>query len=269
MGESNSNMADEALRLAICEYIRSFAEKCDDEDRSESLEVAAQCLPEGFGIDVENSEFVDKHALPGSLLEIFEAGLAACKPKSSHHERLQRDPKYGKFIGTLTEAGVFNGVVAGTPEYEARLGKAHDTYVAKYGNAPANQAAPAAAPELTDAEKEARAKALKEQGNKALSTQNYEEAVRLYTEALALHENHIYRSNRAAALSYLDRHEEAIQDAEVAIQNEPSYVKAYSRLGFAMFKLERYEEAVEIYEKGLAVDPTNASLQNGLAEAKQ
>merc|ERR1711907_74748 len=272
---TNTQMADETLRFAICEYIKNFAEQCEDEDMSESLEVAAQCLPEGFGIDFENPELSAKHKLPASLLEIFQAGLTALNQNqgaSSHHERLQNDPKYVKFIGTLSDAGFFKGVEEGTPDYEARLTKAHDTYVAKYGNTPVSQAATAAAPtipELSTAEKEAKAAGLKEQGNKALAAKNFDQAVDFYTQALALVENHIFRSNRAAALSYLNRHEEALEDAEVAIQNEPSYVKAYSRKGLALFQLGRYEEAVEVYEQGLGVDPSNASLQTGLQEAKQ
>merc|ERR1740130_1170159 len=136
--------SEELLRFAVCEYIKQVAETCDDEDRSESLEVASQCLPEGFGIDTEDS----KYKLPRTLLEIFEIGLRACQQQSiSHQERLKSDSKYSKFIKTLTGAGFFNGVVEGSADYEARLAKAHETYVAKYGNrTAANSTAPEAAP---------------------------------------------------------------------------------------------------------------------------
>lgn len=95
--------------------------------------MASQCLPEGFGIDAENAELQAKHAvspaaraalahhhlcrqLPCSLLEIFAAGLTVCKGKAiSHEDRLQSDPKYSKFIVTLTGAGFFKGVEEGTP----------------------------------------------------------------------------------------------------------------------------------------------------------
>ncbi len=51
-------------------------------------------------------------------------------------------------------------------EYEARLVKAQDTYVAKYGTSPVNQTAPAPAaqPVVADADKEAEAEALKAEG---------------------------------------------------------------------------------------------------------
>jgi len=277
-------MSEELLRVAVCEYIKQVAETCDDEDRSESLEVASQCLPEGFGVDTDA-----EYKLPRSLLEIFEIGLRACQQQSiSHQERLKNDSKYAKFITTLTGAGFFNGVVEGSAEYEARLGKAHETYVAKYGNrtasktaAPAEAAvdsAPASDPEAPaaaassqpTAEQEAQAEEIKAQGNKALSAKNFDQAVDFYTQALELRPgHHIYLCNRAAALSYLDRHEEALTDAQTAIEREPSYVKAYSRLGFANFQLGNYSEAVEVYEKGLEYDAENASLKKGLQEAQQ
>jgi len=290
MGNSSLAMSEseELLRFAVCEYIKQVAETCDDEDRSESLEVASQCLPEGFGIDTEDA----KYKLPRTLLEIFEIGLRACQQQSiSHQERLKSDSKYSKFIKTLTGAGFFNGVVEGSADYEARLAKAHETYVAKYGNrtaanSTAPEAAPAPAPEAAPAapapaapaapaveptpEEIAQAEEIKGQGNKALAAKNFEEAVALYGEALVLRPgHHIYLSNRAAALSYLDRHQEASEDAQAAIEREPSYVKAYSRLGFANFQLGNYTTAIEVYEKGLEIDSSNASLIKGLQEAKE
>lgn len=274
-------MSDEALRFAIWQYITSAGESCEDEDRSESLEVASQCLPEGFGIDTENQELMAKYKLPCSLLEIFEAGLASCKQRTiSHQDRLQNDPKYSKFIATLTTAGFFKGIEEGTPEYDARLVKAQDTYVAKYGSASSNQttdapaSAPAVQPEptLTEEQQKERveqAEQLKAQGNQALGAKNFDQAVDFYTQALAIRPGHaIYLCNRAAALSYLDRHAEAVTDAEAALEKDPSYVKGYSRLGFALFKLGQYQEAVDVYERGLEQDQGNASLQAGLAEAK-
>ena len=113
------------------QYIKQVAETCDDEDRSESLEVASQCLPEGFGIDTEDAKYKVRSSprppavayavtlvveqLPRTLLEIFEIGLRACQQQSiSHQERLKSDSKYSKFIKTLTGAGFFNGVVEGS-----------------------------------------------------------------------------------------------------------------------------------------------------------
>ena len=73
--------------------------------------------------------------------------------------------------------------------------------------------------QLSTAEKEAKAAGLKEQGleqsvstllilldsgNKALAAKNFDQAVDFYTQALALMENHIFRSNRHDKLLILN-----------------------------------------------------------------
>jgi small glutamine-rich tetratricopeptide repeat-containing protein alpha len=51
---------------------------------------------------------------------------------------------------------------------------------------------------------------------------------------------------------------------------DPSYAKAYSRLGLAYYHLGRYEEAItEGYSKAVELDPSNASAQKDLANAKK
>lgn len=37
---------------------------------------------------------------------------------------------------------------------------------------------------------------------------------------------------RAAAYSHLNQHEKAIEDCKVAVQRNPAYGKAYSRMGY-------------------------------------
>lgn len=46
-------------------------------------------------------------------------------------------------------------------------------------------------------------------------------------------------------------------------------IKGYSRLGAAYSFLSNPEEAVKAYEKGLELDPDNATLKNELAQVKQ
>lgn len=67
-----------------------------------------------------------------------------------------------------------------------------------------------------------------------MSSQRYEEAVQLYTRALALQPSAIYYCNRAAALIKLHRCEEAIEDCNLALIIDPTYVKAFSRMGFVL-----------------------------------
>ena len=65
-----------------------------------------------------------------------------------------------------------------------------------------------------------------------MSQKKYDDAIQSYTEAINLDStNPVYYSNRAAAYSSKGDHLLAIGDAKKAIEADPSYVKAYHRLG--------------------------------------
>lgn len=81
--------------------------------------------------------------------------------------------------------------------------------------------------------------------------------------------NAIYFCNRAAALSRLNQHEGAIKDCQTAVNLDPSYSKAYGRLGIAYCNLQNYEEARKAYARAVELDPTNASYQANLNLAEE
>ena len=102
-----------------------------------------------------------------------------------------------------------------------------------------------------------------------MAAKDYTAAVESYTSAIKLNpSNPVYYSNRAAAYSQMSKHDLAISDAKKASELDPSFSKAYSRLGHALFCEGRFSEAVEAYEKGLELDPQNQSMKNSLATAK-
>jgi small glutamine-rich tetratricopeptide repeat-containing protein alpha len=67
-------------------------------------------------------------------------------------------------------------------------------------------------------------------------------------------DNKIYLSNRAAAYSQAGQHPLAASDALKAVEIDPGYAKAWSRLGHARFALGDAKGSMEAYEKGLACE---------------
>lgn len=123
-------------------------------------------------------------------------------------------------------------------------------------------------PELSAAVQTSKASSLKEKGNRAFSSQNFDEAVRIFSECIELDpQNEVYYSNRAAALTGLKRYEEAIVDACKVIDLKPQWTKGHSRLGAAYFGKEEYLKAQESCAQALRLDPDNVQLQQALERA--
>ncbi|XDT03265.1 TPR repeat region circular profile [Nakaseomyces glabratus] len=111
-----------------------------------------------------------------------------------------------------------------------------------------------------DAETKAKAEALKLEGNKAMAGKDFELAIAKYSEAIeVLPTNAIYYANRAAAHSSLKQYDEAVVDAEKAIEIDPAYSKGYSRLGFAKYAQNKPEEALEAYKKVMDLEGDKAT----------
>ncbi|KDN51281.1 hypothetical protein RSAG8_00910, partial [Rhizoctonia solani AG-8 WAC10335] len=113
------------------------------------------------------------------------------------------------------------------------------------------------------------ANALKDQGNKAFAAKRYDEAIDLFTKAIALDpSNHVLYSNRSAAKAGKKLWLEALEDADQCIKVNPTWSKGYARKGAALHGAQRWEEAIAAYEEGLAIEDSPA-LQKGLKEVKE
>ncbi|GJP37307.1 hypothetical protein CLOM_g21733 [Closterium sp. NIES-68] len=140
------------------------------------------------------------------------------------------------------------------------------------GGAAATETAGSGAAAVVTEEDRKRADELKAQGNAAMSAKQYEEALTLYSKAISLcgGTNAIYYANRAAAQHQLGNYMAAAEDSKRAIAVDPSYSKAYSRLGHAYKALGRHHEAIEEgFKKALQLDPSNATHKENLKAAKR
>ncbi|EQC25058.1 hypothetical protein SDRG_17053 [Saprolegnia diclina VS20] len=106
-------------------------------------------------------------------------------------------------------------------------------------------------------------------GNRFFTAGQYQEAADAFTEAIGLEpSNAIFYSNRSGAYLKLNRGPDAIADAKKCIELRPEWPKGYSRLGTALFYVKKYAEAKAAYERGLAKDPNDANLLDGLRNTK-
>jgi tetratricopeptide (TPR) repeat protein len=92
-------------------------------------------------------------------------------------------------------------------------------------------------------------------------------AINAYTEAIK-HDStdHVFFSNRSAAYLSKGDAQHALEDGARCVELKSDWGKGYSRKGAALHSLGRLEEAASVFEAGLAVDPGNEALKQGLAE---
>lgn len=140
------------------------------------------------------------------------------------------------------------------------------------GDAAASSASASAPSGQVSEEAKKEAETLKGKGNAAMAQKDYAKAIDLYSQALALNPgNAIFLSNRAAAYSANKDHESAKADAEAAVAIEPTYTKAWSRLGLARFALGDAKGSMEAYKKGIEYEGNGGSdaMKKGYETAKK
>lgn len=110
---------------------------------------------------------------------------------------------------------------------------------------------------------------LKQQGNAALKQGDVAAAIKYYSQAIDLDtSNHVLYSNRSAAHCKKEDYEAALVDAQKCIDIKPDWIKGYTRKGTALQFLKRYTEAILAYEDGLATDPDNQQMKDGIQTCK-
>lgn len=124
----------------------------------------------------------------------------------------------------------------------------------------------------TATETTAESENFKSAGNAAMQRKDYPAAIDLYSKAINISPlNPIYLSNRAAAYSASHKHAQASTDAEMAVAADPTYTKAWSRLGLARFVLGDAKGSMEAYGKGIEYEGNGGSdaMKKGFKTAKE
>jgi small glutamine-rich tetratricopeptide repeat-containing protein alpha len=198
---------------------------------AEQLEVAANCIAEAFKVDLAD-ETARKDALGGqNLLAIYNV-----------YEKLK-----GKTTASTEGSSSASEARPATPQTQSK------------------EASGPGGPNKDEAER------LKGLGNEAMKKKDYDSAIKHYTAALdVVPLNPIYLSNRAAAYSGQGKHQEAKEDAEMAVAADPKYSKAWSRLGLAKYVLGDAKGAMEAYKAGMDAEGGGSDvMRKGYETAKK
>ncbi|GLJ40361.1 hypothetical protein SUGI_0830220 [Cryptomeria japonica] len=270
---------------------------------TEGLEVATECLSDVFRLGTRSA---DEQIQPHLLVDLFRsAGLdpsrgqelstpqpvhcymtqsenniqgqannegtsrsvdeyVPMEPRIQEAGTLNRDALFEQFREGLENCGFFANVPIGSPDYFQQLDNARgvlqDTIeeMNKSGTA-------------FGTGQKVLAEAFKVQGNSAMSSKRYYEAIDLYTLAISLSgDNAVYYCNRAAAHTQVGKYIEAIEDCNKSIQLDPCYSKAYSRLGLVYYAQGKYHDAIQKgFKKALELDPHNTSVKENIRVANE
>uniref|UniRef100_A0A3P8QEL9 Tetratricopeptide repeat domain 12 n=1 Tax=Astatotilapia calliptera TaxID=8154 RepID=A0A3P8QEL9_ASTCA len=98
--------------------------------------------------------------------------------------------------------------------------------------------------------------AFKDKGNEAYAQEDYETAVKYYSDGLAeIKDMQPLYTNRAQAYIKLGKYNEAVSDCEWALKCNERCIKAYLHMGKAYLGLKKYNEARGCFEKIEEIQP--------------
>jgi stress-induced-phosphoprotein 1 len=105
----------------------------------------------------------------------------------------------------------------------------------------------------------------KQKGNTHFRNKEWPQAVEAYEEAVKrAPKNATIRNNLAAALCKIMDFNGAKREIEFALEQDPKYVKAWTRKGDIEVLMKENHKAMESYRNGLHIDPENIACEEGL-----
>jgi small glutamine-rich tetratricopeptide repeat-containing protein alpha len=245
----------------IVEYLNGLKESGVSAD---TIDTVTGLLEAEFDVSSTSAEnFGEYSSFPVKLSDIIAAGKKSLGLKKFFESlaEAKEDPKYVSFSDAVIKRGYFDGAEEGSLEHMQRSARLLNKYREKVLNA---------GPSKT--ELEAKAEEEKIKGNTAINSKDHVSAINHYTEAIKLSSDgpnsHVYFCNRAAAYCHTNQYQLAVDDCLSSIALSPDYIKAYSRLGLAYYFLEKFQDAVDAYERAVEIEPDNKSLQDSLRQAR-
>eukprot|EP00900_Chrysochromulina_parva_P023832 jgi/Chrpa1/6082/Chrysochromulina_OHIO_Genome00017382-RA len=116
---------------------------------------------------------------------------------------------------------------------------------------------------------EERAAVYKGRADSAYKNRNYRTAYIEYTHAIeATPNSHVLVGNRCQTYIKLGKNEDALRDAERAVELAPDWSKGRYRLGMSLQLNQRHDEAVAAFVRACELEPENADAQKALAVAR-
>lgn len=79
----------------------------------------------------------------------------------------------------------------------------------------------------------------------------------------------VYYCNRAATSTALEHYQQAIEDCDIAVLLNPKYTKAYTRRSAAYEKTERTEEALRDAKLALQLEPSNPTIRKSVSRLQK
>eukprot|EP00759_Apiculatamorpha_spiralis_P040138 PhF_6_TR38762/c1_g1_i2/m.58038 len=102
---------------------------------------------------------------------------------------------------------------------------------------------------------------LQSRGNDFFKSGNLQEAIHMYTDAIAIKPTPQLFSNRSLCHFQRNSLVEALEDAERCVALDGKFVKGYYRQASALYGLERYADALSSVDKALEIEPSNKEVQ--------
>ncbi|MBQ1509792.1 MAG: tetratricopeptide repeat protein [Selenomonadaceae bacterium] len=197
----------------------------------------------------------------GQPVIVYTATLQANVDTDGIQDWLSRDEKQRMTLIDQTEAS--------QAEIQSSIEQL-DRITAQYNQAGSEQEKEQLKKEYNKADNELVAAQKNREGLELRYKGDYDGAIRLYRESIALDPKYASPwNNMGCVYDDLGNYDKAIECCRKAIELDPKDASPWSNMGVAYDNLGNYDKAIECYRKAIELDPDNKKYQENLAAAKE